>query len=63
MDKLYFLCEFEYGGRGTFYLVAENGIVQNLVNMDGTILEPEFAYGYKLIDPDGWPNLVLPQTL
>lgn len=63
MDKIYYLCEFNYGGKGSFYLIAENGIVQNLVNMDGTILEPESAYGYKLIDSNGWPNLVLPQTL
>lgn len=60
MDKVYYLCEFEYGGEGNFYLVAENGVVQYLVNTDGTSLELSSAYGYILIDPIGVINLQLP---
>ena len=60
MDKIYYLCEFNYGGEGTFYLVAENGIVQYLINTDGTTLELASAYGYIIVDPIGLINIQLP---
>ncbi len=63
MDKIYYLCEFYYGGKGTFYLEAESGIVLRLVNMDGTTLVLEEPYGYNMIDKEGYPNLTFPQTI
>jgi hypothetical protein len=63
MDKIYFLCEFEYGGKGNFYQEIQNGQLVRLVNMDGSTLEPTDFYGYKIISSDFATNLEFPQTL
>lgn len=63
MDKIYHLCQFEYGGTGNFYQEVENGIVKRLVNLDGSTLEITEPYGYIIIDKEGYVNLTFPQGL
>ena len=63
MDKIYFLCEFTYGGKGSFYQEIENGVLLRLVNVDGSTLEPTTFYGYKTTSEHYAINLEFPQTL
>lgn len=56
MDKIYYLCEFEYGYTGQFYQEIENGSVSRLINLDGTdlIIEDiiQEPYGYFLVSSE-----------
>ena len=63
MDKIYYLCEFTYGGKGNFYQEIENGILLRLVNMDGSTLEPTDFYGYRTTSEHYAINIEFPQTL
>ena len=63
MDKIYFLCEFTYGGKGNFYQEIENGVLLRLVNMDGSTLIPSDFYGYRALSDQYVVNIEFPQTL
>lgn len=52
MDKIYYLCEFEYGNTGQFYQEVENGSVSRLINLDGSDLIIEEPYGYFLVSSE-----------
>lgn len=63
MDKIYFLCEFEYGGEGTFYQEIQDGQLLRLVNLDGSTLQPLDSYGYNIVNPNYISNLEFPQII
>lgn len=63
MDKIYFLCEFTYGGKGNFYQEIENGVLLRLVNMDGSTLILNDFYGYRTLSDQYVVNIEFPQTL
>jgi hypothetical protein len=52
MNKVYYLCEFEYGSTGQFYQEVENGTVTRLINLDSSDLTIEEPYGYFLVSSE-----------
>jgi hypothetical protein len=49
----YYLCEFEYGYVGQFYMVVENGYAIKYVDLFGNdmLLEPPYGYNMVIRDP------------
>jgi hypothetical protein len=56
MEKVYYLCEFEYGASGQFFQEVENGVVLRLVNLDGSDIVIEGDYGYNIINTEPISN-------
>lgn len=52
MNKIYYLCEFEYGSTGQFYQEVENGNVLRLVNLDNSDVIIEEPYGYFIVNSE-----------
>ena len=57
MNKIYLLCEFDYGGTGQFYQEIESGTLLRLCSLDGTDLVTEGDYGYYVVNEEQLINL------
>lgn len=62
MDKKYYLCEFDYGGSGQFYLEAQSDIVLRFCNLDNSDLIIENPFGYYIVNPEPFINLFEPNV-
>lgn len=48
----YYLCEFEYGYKGQFYQVVDNGNLIGYVDLNNNQLILEGSYGYNIINTE-----------